>query len=68
MKKDGPGNNFFMKLGTSRHFSHFRDALLQKCGEWPYSFATIVANEKILLAIAALVIFGRPGDNPIKPK
>ncbi len=25
-----------------------------KCGEWPYLFATIVANAKILLDIAAL--------------
>ncbi len=25
-----------------------------KCGEWPYLFATIVANGKILLDIAAL--------------
>ena len=25
-----------------------------KCGEWPYLFATIVANTKILLDIAAL--------------
>ena len=26
----------------------------KKCGEWPYSFATVVTNVKILLDIAAL--------------
>ena len=33
-----------------------RDALFamsQKCGEWPYLFATIVMNEKIMLDIPA---------------
>ena len=29
-------------------------ARYSKCGEWPYSFATFVANEKILLDIIAL--------------
>ena len=50
-----------MKLEISRYILHkrkyCRDALLampQKCGEWPFSFATIVANEKILLDIAEL--------------
>ena len=37
----------------TQHRQFNRDAFLpmpQKCGEWPYLFATIVANEKILFA------------------
>ena len=50
-----------MKLKISRHFVHCRNALLAlssdiQCGEWPNSFATIGANEKILLAISELDI------------
>jgi hypothetical protein len=30
--------------------------LSQKCGEWPYSFTTFVANRKILLDTADLVV------------
>ncbi len=43
--------------------------MLPKCGEWPYSFATIVANEKIMLDIAALVLCHRinvPSSGKVK--
>jgi len=38
------------------HICHFicYFSYVLKCGEWPYLFATIVANENILLDIAVL--------------
>jgi len=44
-----------MAQDVKLNFSQTKDALLlchNKCGEWPYLFATIVANTKILLDIA----------------
>jgi len=43
-----------------------RDALFvisQKCGEWPYWFATVVASAKIMLDITGI---DRPAFNSIK--
>jgi len=45
--------NKTLDLSDICHFICFFSNVL-KCGEWPYLFATIVANEKILLDIAAL--------------
>jgi len=55
------------------HICHFicYFSYVLKCGEWPYLFATIVANEKILLDIAALdrMNFGQICPTaPPKPK
>ena len=53
MKIDGTGSEN-CKFG---HIGHLEMPILlyhKKCGEWPFLFATIVANAKIMLDIAAL--------------
>ncbi len=46
-----------MAQDVKLNFSQTKDVFLlchNKCGEWPYLFATSVANTKILLDIAGL--------------
>ena len=62
MAQDVPVEIFMnFKLCKTRHGWITILALSSKCGEWPYSFATFVANEKILLDIADLARICRCG-------